>query len=608
MRRLLLALLLTAQAVEAQSDGPPPDAGSPTEQTASAHDVWAGEPPAPDALPPQALRAVEPYQARQVSLDDALFIVASRADLPIQTDGLYERIADVDAPGGPAIDAIATIARRHRLTLYVQDGVLYVEPAPGPPPPDTPQRQPTPPPDAPPAGVSVSTAGEGTPRVSVAVQDAPVLDIVRDLAQQAGLDLVATATAGTRVTAAWEGVSLDDALGLLLLGTPLTHRRDGTTLVVADRQLPGMLTSRLIPLRHIPAPGVAERLPEALRREATVQLVQEQNAILVTAPADIVAATQAFVREIDRPPVQILLEVLVVEFETSGLREAGVSFLGGLLPGDPSTPDLATPGRPAYSFGAGDAQRGGLDVVGDATAASRALNFWTDILGIRSIGPLPPDFYVRLRALEQSGRAEVQSRPHVATLNGNTASISVGTSQYYILKSDARGRGPFGTGGAAERFEYVRADVNLEITPYIIDGADGTPDEVLAVIRPAFATPVGALDPRVPPTIRSWSVDTSVRLRNRESFMLGGLVQQRERVVSNGVPLLSRIPLLGRLFRNTSRRRSSAELVILITPHVLANGRSRLSDRPHLAPRTARDRDTLTPAPPTTDRPQDQGW
>ncbi|MEM6287936.1 MAG: hypothetical protein AAF845_12335 [Bacteroidota bacterium] len=439
---------------------------------------------------------------------------------------------------------------------------------------------------------SISTRERDFSSVSIEVVDAPVVDVLRDLARQANLSIVTASSTDARVTAHWDNVPIDEALRLLLLGTPLTSRREGSTVVVSDRQLPGMQTSRLIPLHHIPAPGTVERLPESLRREATVQLIQEQNALLVTAPADVLAATEAFVREIDVEPEQILLEVLVVEFETTGLREAGVSFLGGLLPEDPGAPALAGPGRPAYIFGGGDDQRGGLDVVGDAEAGNRVLNFWRDVLGIRSIGRLPSDFYFRLQALEQTGQAKVQSRPHIATLNGNTASISVGTSQYYILKS-AYGygqEGPFGGGTEAERFEYVRADVRLEITPFVTqaDGPDG-PADVTAVIRPTFATPVGAFDPRVPPTIRSWSVDTSVRLRDGETFMIGGLVQEHERVVENRIPVLGRIPLLGRLFRNSSRERTTGELVIFITPHVLDTDRSNLADRPYLAPRTARD-------------------
>jgi type IV pilus assembly protein PilQ len=326
-----------------------------------------------------------------------------------------------------------------------------------------------------------------------------------------------------------------------------------------------MLTSRLIRLRHVPAGGLVERMPDALRIGATHQLVQEQNALLVTAPADLVAATEAYLGELDRPTEQILLEVIVVEFETSGLRKLGVTFLGGLLPEDASLPESEAAGWSTYLFGGGSDQRGGLDVIGDGTALNDAVNFWSDLLGIRSIGQLPTDFFFRLQALEHAGKAEIRSRPHIATLNGHTASISVGTSQYYILKSLV----PYTTGGVfgqgeAEHFEYVQADVRLEIRPWVTE--DGG---VTATISPSFTTPVGAFDPRIPPTLHNWNVDTSVRLEDGETFMVGGLIQEQERVLENRVPFLGSLPLIGRLFRNTHREKRTSELVIFITPHIL---------------------------------------
>jgi type IV pilus assembly protein PilQ len=272
--------------------------------------------------------------------------------------------------------------------------------------------------------------------------------------------------------------------------------------------------------------------------------------------------------EIDQPVEQLLLEVLVVEFETSGLRRMGVTFLGGLLPSGGVRPIDAPAGSHTYLFGAGGDQRGGLDVVGDGPAANRFLNFWSDLLGIRSIGRLPEDFYFRLQALERAGKAEVRSRPHIATLNGHTANITVGTSQYYLLRSVL----PYASGGVfggeeVEHFEYVQADVRLDITPWVT--GDGG---VTAVIRPSFTTPVGPFDPRVPPALQRWSVDTSVRLRDGETFMIGGLIQERSRVSDNRIPLLGRLPLIGRLFSNSERQRGTSELVIFITPHVLSAG------------------------------------
>jgi type IV pilus assembly protein PilQ len=401
--------------------------------------------------------------------------------------------------------------------------------------------------------------------VSIAVSEVPLAVVLEDLARAFDMVLAYSSATEARVTARWAGRSLEEALNLLLAGTTLTWKREGGVVVVADRQLPGMVGTRLIPLQHVPAGGLVERVPPALRQYAAIELVQEQNAIVVTGPADVLSAVAAFVHEVDRPVQQLLLEVLVVEFETSGLRRLGVTFLGGLLPSDADVPTGPERGWHTYLFGAGADQRGGLDVVGDGAGLNRLVNFWSELLGIRSIGRLPTDFHLRLQALEHAGRAEVRSRPHIATLNGHTANITVGTSQYYLLRSVL----PYAAGGVfggeeVEHFEYVQADVRLDITPWVT--GDGG---VTAVIRPSFTTPVGPFDPRVPPALQRWSVDTSVRLRDGETFMIGGLIQQRSVDAENRVPLLGRLPIVGRLFRNAERRRGTSELVIFITPHVL---------------------------------------
>lgn len=404
--------------------------------------------------------------------------------------------------------------------------------------------------------------------LSLSVTDTPVLAVLQQLAQQSDLNIVthsspeAYGTPEARVSARLDGVTLEEALQVLLQGTNLTYRLEGKVLVVGDRQVSGMATSRLIRLAHISAEGIVERLPEALRQGAAFQLVSEQNGLVVTGPSDLIGQIEVFVREIDVPTPQILMEVLVVEFETTELKELGVTFLGGLLPPDANLPQ-ADAGWKSYLFGGGSDQGGPLDVIGDATTANRFINFWTDLLGISSIGRLPSDFYFRLQALDRDGKATVRSRPHIVTLNGSPASITVGASQYYILKSAYEVQpGLFGA-AEAERFERVDANVRLEITPWL--NASGS---ITAEVRPSFATPVGTLDPRIPPAINTWDVNTVVRLQEGETILIGGLIQEKESVTRNKIPILGSIPLLGRLFRNSRTDIRTSELVIFLTPYV----------------------------------------
>ena len=184
--------------------------------------------------------------------------------------------------------------------------------------------------------------------------------------------------------------------------------------------------------------------------------------------------------------------------------------------------------------------------------------------GIGSIGQLPANFYFKVQALEREGYARVRSRPQIATLSGHTANISVGTTQYYVLRSLYPITSPGGgLTGEVEQFEQVEANVSLEITPWVSASGD-----VTAEIKPRFATPVGVLNADVPPTINSREVNTTVRLRDGQTIIIGGLIQESQSEVEERVPFLGSIPLLGRLFRSTRVDKRTSELVVFITPHV----------------------------------------
>jgi type IV pilus assembly protein PilQ len=105
--------------------------------------------------------------------------------------------------------------------------------------------------------------------------------------------------------------------------------------------------------------------------------------------------------------------------------------------------------------------------------------------------------------------------------------------------------------------------VSLEITPWVSSSG-----EVTAEIHPEFNTPVGSFNSEVPPTINSRVLDSTVRLKDGETIILGGLIQDVESVKLNKIPILGDIPIIGKLFSNRQTDKSKSELIIFITPYV----------------------------------------
>ena len=236
-----------------------------------------------------------------------------------------------------------------------------------------------------------------------------------------------------------------------------------------------------------------------------------------------------YLKEIDRPTPLILIEALVVDYDDSVVREIGIAFGRGLLD------STQVAGRYRYDTAGVVSGEGRVDLgPGDVR---QALQFGSDLFGLGTVGRLPADFYARIRALESQGQARVLSRPQISTLSGHPATISVGTTQYYILRTSTPVSG--GAGGSipyeSERFEKVEANVKVEVTPWV-----STSGEVIATIRPEFSTPVGRLTSSVPPTINTRVLEANVRLRDGETIILGGLIQETEAAERTGVPFLSR--------------------------------------------------------------------
>ncbi|HKI47500.1 MAG TPA: type II and III secretion system protein, partial [Balneolales bacterium] len=162
------------------------------------------------------------------------------------------------------------------------------------------------------------------------------------------------------------------------------------------------------------------------------------------------------------------------------------------------------------------------------------------------------------------GKVNIESRPEISTLNGHTASIQIGTTQYFILKTTTPIQSPQNViTQESQHFETIKANVSLKITPWVSSSG-----EVTAEIHPEFDTPVGAFNPNVPPTINSRVLDSTVRLKDGETIILGGLIQNSDTKNYNKIPILGDIPLIGKLFSNRSRNHSKSELIIFITPHV----------------------------------------
>jgi type II secretory pathway component GspD/PulD (secretin) len=286
-----------------------------------------------------------------------------------------------------------------------------------------------------------------------------------------------------------------------------------------------------IPTQYVQANNAKGLLPIFLQDHVKVNY--EQNAVVLSAPTDVLDKFEEDIRQFDTPAAQIMLEALVVEFTDADadLYDLGVRWENAGAGAEWGT--LALPG-------------------GNEFLPERSLG---EIV-IRGITDLPQQFRAHLRALVTARRARVRAAPSIATVSGRWANFFVGIQRYLRQPIELE---------EYQTTNFIDAGVRLSVCPWTGDGK-----EIICDIHPEVST-LSALDPITGlPEKTTRTADTMVRVRDGQTIVIGGLRQEEQRRIRTKVPLLGDIPLLGALFRSADTVTQKTELVIFITPRVLS--------------------------------------
>ena len=289
------------------------------------------------------------------------------------------------------------------------------------------------------------------------------------------------------------------------------------------------------------------------------------NAIIVTALPRDWTDLENTIKQLDRMPRQVLIEVLVAEITLShdlrlgvdwalkaghGMRFAQQSLTGTPAPGDAGV----TP--PPSMIGA-------ATTIGGLAGGLTAFAFQAD------------KFIAMLNALSSEDRVNIVSNPHVLTSENKKAVINVSRSIPIITSQQVPIGGvttppPVGQSTSVtgtQSVEYKDAGVVLTVTPRI--GERGT---VALDVKQEVNDVGAAVPPTNSPEIIKREAETSVVLLNNQTLVLGGLITDRVANVQTGVPFFNKIPVLGYLFGLKTREIQKTELLILITPRVIGTG------------------------------------
>jgi len=370
--------------------------------------------------------------------------------------------------------------------------------------------------------------------LSVFAVSADAQELLTALAEKAGLRLVVDDTISRRITVNILHKPARQIIGDIVSAYGLsTADVDGVTMI--SEGIPRSPSSYLlsdistIPTKYVDANNARNLLPVFL--QDYVKVNSEQNAVVLSAPTQVLEKFRDDIGQFDIPASQIVVDLLLVELTNTSLDQFGLSL-------------TYHNGREGPSI---DPATGTISYAAGATVDSSG-----------AITTLTNQFFARLSALQQTGQARVRANPRIATVSGRQASIFVGQQRYVATPIDT------GTGGSRN---YIDAGVNLAITPYT--GGQG---QILVDVNAEVST-LSAPDPATHlPEKSTRTAQTTVRVKDGQTIVIGGLVQQETRDVRTKVPVLGDIPLIGPLlFQTKNVQTTQTELVLFITPRILSN-------------------------------------
>jgi general secretion pathway protein D len=255
------------------------------------------------------------------------------------------------------------------------------------------------------------------------------------------------------------------------------------------------------------------------------------NSLLVRASAADFAIIESAVQQLDLRPLQVLIQVLIVEARKDRLFALGV---------DATASGTFDQGKGEYT---GTLVGGGLG---------------TFVLQVMHMASL--DLDVVLRAAVSRGDAKIVSRPVLLASNNREARILVGSQRPFVQVSRSL---PTDTPTRDQVVQYKDVGTKLTVLPTI--NPDGY---VNLLIRQEMNSATAEVQFDAP-VIATRETETDVLVRDGQTVVLGGLREQLHEMVKSGIPLLSDLPIIGGLFGVQERRTTETELFLFITPLVL---------------------------------------
>ncbi|MCK0511587.1 type IV pilus secretin PilQ [Aromatoleum buckelii] len=423
-------------------------------------------------------------------------------------------------------------------------------------------------------------------KLSLNFQNIDVRSVLQVIADFTNFNIITSDSVQGNLTLRLKDVPWDQALDIILQAKGLDMRKTGNVIWIAPSEELAMreklqleaqaqigdlepVQTESFQINYHKAKEIFEFLKSKdqtmLSKRGSVVMDERSNKIFVTDVVSRLDAIRRLVAEIDLLPRQVMIEARIVEANKDFSRDLGVRLGVGGVGG--RTVGFDANGRPIRRATVGGGLEGtaanaGQVVAGTVTNVPGGLN--VNLPAPAGSGVLSAVLWnnaatrflnLELSALESDGRGRVISSPRVLTANQVEASIEQGTEIPYQES----------TSSGATSVSFKKAVLSLKVKPQI------TPDGRVQLFvqvhkdRPVF-------DPRFTvPSVNTKNIQSEVLVENGGTVVIGGIYEEEEADSVARIPLLGEVPVVGALFRNTTKISNRSELLIFITPRIVAD-------------------------------------
>lgn len=390
-------------------------------------------------------------------------------------------------------------------------------------------------------------AGEKAKEYDFDFKQMDLSKVVSQLAKLQGKSVLFSGTiAAKTIDISLHDVTAENAMKMILENYGFVAiEKDGVFRIMTQAERgPATVPTHILTMKNILAKEIETNIKTFLGVQGSVTVNEQLNALVVSAPNDVLLEVKRLVDELDQENPQVYIEGKIVETSTLFSRKLGIEW-------GPSLTDKA----------------GLMGVHLNAPSKDSTLRAGISTQ-IGGTGRLEAS----LTAGETNGDVKIISTPKITTLNGvmanfeSTLTYSVKTLTVASSVNSSPGlttSAPTSTSG----LEKVKTGITLRVTPYIVSQNSIRLVVSLSKSDPDFSKTIDGI-----PGVSDNSANTSLIVRTGETASIGGLIHNSKSNNRSGIPFLSAIPILGNFFGSTDKDNTDRELMIFLTPTILRSG------------------------------------